>query len=479
MRDHKHALAGGLWLAVALYTYYAARVVPLVLAAFVLYLALFHWGALRARWRPWALGLGVAAALSLPLWIAIARTPGGEARLAVVGAPLQALLRGDPRPALANVLGTLGMAAVTGDPEALYNIPGRPVFDPLGALLFAVGLAFSARRWRQPRHALMLLWLAGGLAPAFLSVPAASLGHTIAAQPAFYLFPAIGLAGVAVSAREWPSGPFVTVGLSLAFLLITALRDGRDYFVRWPALPEVRRLYRADLHEAAPGLQALPAGSPLGLASYNLHPADALALGLEAPGRGLQPRPFNPAWAWLWPAGDRPVLLLGTSPGDGAFGVMGPAGPYEVRSSRNPAHAVPEAPLEAAFTNGWTCTGYTLAREADTVTLDTYWRVGESYAAPVPRPVEVISGTPLPLKFFSHVLGADGSVLAGDDRLDLDPAYLRAGDEFIQRFQLALPAGLAAGDYVVQVGLYDPATSVRVPLVNGEDRLVLTTLSVP
>jgi hypothetical protein len=284
---------------------------------------------------------------------------------------------------------------------------------------------------------------------------------------------------VAVAAREWPSGPFVTVGLSLAFLLVTGLRDGRDYFVRWAALPEVRRLYRADLHDAAPTLRALPAGSPVGLASYNLHPADALALGLETPGRGLQPRPFSPARAWLWPAGDEPVLLLGTSPADGAFGVAGPAGHFEVRSSRNPAYAAPEAPLEVAFANGWTCTGYTLARKADAMTLDTYWRVDEGYVPPAPRPVEVISGTPLPLKFFSHVLDADGGVLAGDDRLDLDPAYLRAGDEFIQRFQLALPAGLAAGEYVVQVGLYDPATGARVPLANGEDRLVLTTLSVP
>jgi hypothetical protein len=421
----------------------------------------------------------VAAVLALPLAVAIARTPGAEARLGVVGAPLQALLRGDPGPALRTTLGTLGMLAVAGDPEALYNIPARPVFEPLGALLMAVGAGLSAWRWRQPRQAFMLLWLLGGLAPAFVSVPAGSMGHTLAAQPAVYLFPALGLAGVAVAARDWRSGPFVTVGLSLAFVSILLLRDVRDYFVRWPALPEVRRLYRADLHEAAASLRALPAGSPLGLASYNLHPADALALQLETPGRGLQPRVFNPARAWLAPAADWPVLLLGSAATDEAFGEARPRGHYEVRSSRNAGLAAPEAVLAASFANGWACTGYTLAASAGGVTLDTYWRVGVDYVPPGPRPVEVLAGTPLPLKFFSHVLGADGSVLAGDDRLDVDPAYLRAGDEFIQRFELALPVDLAAGDYVVQVGVYDPESGARVPLTSGEDRLVLTQLSVP
>jgi 4-amino-4-deoxy-L-arabinose transferase-like glycosyltransferase len=471
----------GLCLALALYTYYAARVVPVMLLAFVVYMAVFHRAELRARWRAWAVTAGVAAVLVLPLGVAIARTPGGEARIGVVGQPLRALLNGDPGPALANTRETLGMFAFTGDPEALYNIPGRPVFEALGATLFAVGVAVSAWRWRQPRHAFMLLWLVGGLAPAFVSVPAASLGHTITAQLAFYVFPALGLAAVSVAARGWRSRPWVTVFLALVFLGVTASRDLRDYFVRWPALPEVRRLYRADLHAAAPSLRALPAGSALGLTSHNLHPADPLALALETDGRDLQPRVFNPAWAWLQPAGDWPVLLRSSAPAEGAFGLAPLETSFALRPSDLEAWAAPEMPLAAAFENGWVCTGYTLAKvdETGALALYTYWRIGPDYVATPPRPVEVLAGTPVPLKFFSHLLDPAGAVLAGDDRLDVDPAYLRAGDEFIQLFVLSVPAELAAGEYRLQVGVYDPQTGARVLTETGEDRLVLTSVTWP
>lgn len=476
------AMLGGVWLAGAVYTYYAGRVAPVILLAFGVYLAVFHREWLRARWRVWALGLGVAAVLVVPLAAAIARTPGSEARIGVVGAPLAALLRGDAGPALANTLGTLGMFAFTGDPEALYNIPGRPVFEPLGALLFAIGVGVALWRWRQPRQAFVLLWLVGGLAPAFVSVPAASLGHTIAAQPVAYVFPALGLASVAAAARDWRSGGIVTVGLALAFLVVTARRDLTDYFVRWPALPEVRRLYRADLHEAAPALRALPAGSAVGLASYNLHPADPLALALETEGRALQPRVFNPARAWLMPAADWPVLLRSSAPAVGAFGLAPLASEFEVVSSFRADWPEPEAPLSVTFENGWVCLGYTLGQSdlMGVVDVYTYWRMGPGYVPPPPRPVEVLSGTPLPLRLFAHLLDTDGSVLAGDDRLDVDPATLRPGDVFVQWQHLETLALLASGAEVpLQVGLYDPQTGVRVRTETGDDRLILTRLQWP
>jgi hypothetical protein len=268
--------------------------------------------------------------------------------------------------------------------------------------------------------------------------------------------------------------------LAALYLALVAARDLPDYFGRWPALGQVRLLYRADLHAAGPALRALPAGSALALGSPALHPADALALGLETPGQDLRPRVFSPARAWLFPMEDVPALLpaaAGESPVAGEW----PEGePYVLRPARLAAGAQPAVPLGAAFDNGWTCLGYTLqpasAEPATHLTVDTYWRVEAGYAAPAPRPVEVLAGTPLPLRFFAHVLGAEGSVLAGDDRLDVDPATLRAGDVFIQRFAWALPA--EPGRYPVQVGIYDPASGARATLQSGEDALRLTVIEV-
>jgi hypothetical protein len=157
-------------------------------------------------------------------------------------------------------------------------------------------------------------------------------------------------------------------------------------------------------------------------------------------------------------------------------------GAYALVPSRLVAMTVPEVPLAVGFENGWEYLGYTLVLPGfrGVVEVYSYWRVGPDYVPPAPRPVEVLAGTPLPLRIFAHLLDNDGSVLAGDDRLDVDPAYLRAGDEFIQRQRLETMALLAEGVAVpLQIGLYDPQTGVRVLTTTGDDRLLLTRVTWP
>jgi hypothetical protein len=85
------------------------------------------------------------------------------------------------------------MFSLNGDPEWLYNISGRPVFDPVTAIPFYGGVILALARWRRPEYGFILLWLAIGIAPAMPSWPPGSLGHTIAAQPVAFLFPALAL----------------------------------------------------------------------------------------------------------------------------------------------------------------------------------------------------------------------------------------------------------------------------------------------
>jgi len=133
----------GLVLGASLYTYPAARLLPLLLALFGIYLMLFHRDRFRRHWRGFLLALAVAVVLAVPLGAAIARGRseaavegvGADARLAELAVPLRELRSGDPRPLLENVWTTLGMFHATGDPEWLYNIPGRPVFNLVGGAL--------------------------------------------------------------------------------------------------------------------------------------------------------------------------------------------------------------------------------------------------------------------------------------------------------------------------------------------------------
>ena len=487
------AILAGVCLSLSLYTYFAARTVPLILLAFAAYLALFHWPILRIHWRNFALAFIVAGVLTAPLARAIATMPGGETRLNVVGQPLQELLQGNFGYALRNTAETLGMFAFTGDPEFLYNLPHRPVFEWFGAALFLVGLLISLWRWRQPKYTFLLLWLVCGLAPAFVSTPSASLGHTIAAQPVVYLFPATALTALIhhkdtktprnlrafVSLAPFRESWLMPLSVSL-FLGLTATRDLRDYFTRWPALPEVRYLYRAELHEAAQALRALPSQpEPLALASRDLHQADVAALRLETADMSLAPRLFNPARAWLFPNQIGTALLRQSAPTNGEFGQPILDVPFALVPTLYTRGYFPQVELSAVFTNGWVCQGYTLLRYPDpnAVRLYTYWRVGPTFTPPPPRDLGLLSGSPLALKIFSHVLNPDGTLLAGDDRLDVDPATLRPGDDFVQLLGIPLPPDLPDGVYPIEIGLYDPVGGARVPLSDGADHLTLTLLS--
>jgi hypothetical protein len=268
--------------------------------------------------------------------------------------------------------------------------------------------------------------------------------------------------------------------LPFLFLALTAARDLRDYFVRWPALPEVRYLYRAELHEAAQALRALPREPErLALASRDLHQADVAALQLDTPGLNLQPRLFNPARAWLFPNQIGTALLRQSAPTNGEFGQPVLETPYALVPTLYTRGYFPQVELSAGFANGWVCRGYILLHDPDpnTVRLYTYWQIESNFTPPPPRDVGRLSGSPLALKIFSHVLSPQGTLLAGDDRLDVDPASLRPGDDFVQALTIPLPSGLPGGAYPIEIGLYDPASGARVPLSDGTDHLTLTTLS--
>ena len=90
-------------------------------------------------------------------------------------------------------LGTLGMFTFAGDPEWLYNVEHRPVFDWITGLFFYLGVIICLVRLKRMESGFALVWLIVGIAPAFVSIPAASFSHTIAALPVVYMLAAVGV----------------------------------------------------------------------------------------------------------------------------------------------------------------------------------------------------------------------------------------------------------------------------------------------
>jgi len=538
----------GILLAAALYTYTASRLLPFILAGFGFYLALARRDQFRRWWRPLLVTLLVATALTVPLWIAIAQGRseaaaqgiGADARVAELAVPLQELRAGNPRPLLESIWTTLGMFHATGDPEWLYNIPNRPVFNLWGGVLLWAGVALCLYRWRQPRYFFMLLWLVLGLLPAFISVPPASLGHTILVQPVAYILPALALteagrwvklqigksANPQFADRNSPSipssirpfadsqirhsllffGPCSLFILLFVFLTTNCIRDLRDYFIVWPQQDMVRYLYRADYREAAWYLKAHPEITDTTISSALMGPWDRVALEVDVQRSDAAIRLFNPERALVWVAEEGPSPVLLTSYPDPAPPIDGlleaTAAPPQAISSRLTLYMLPALssfqslisaphpptprPL-ADFANGLRLTEAHWA-DADPLTpgqeavLLTTWLVARPLDLPFmpivanPPPPGVYSGPRLAA--FTHVLASDGTLLASDDGLWVDPSTLRPGDQFIQAHRFQVPSDVPDGPYTLELGLYDPLTGKRWVTVDtagepGADRVLL------
>jgi hypothetical protein len=513
----------GLLLGATLYTYTASRLLPILLAIFVAYLALFHRDIFEAHWRGMIVAFAVMAVLAAPMGIVVARGRtknavegiGADARVTELAEPLRQLRDGDPGPLLRSTWRTLGMFHATGDPEWLYNISGRPVFNLLGGVLLWVGVALCLYRWRQPRCFLLLSWLGVGLSPAFISTPPSSLGHTILAQPVAYILPALACLGGRLRKREGhetehegretaearpPVAALTIICLLLAafFVVTNSVRDLRDYFLVWPEREMVRVLYRADYRETAHYLNAHRQLKDLAIASTLLGPWDRLALDVDTR-RDVDVRLFDPGRSLVWVGRQQRSVVILTAWPPASPTIKGTLDRHttasESLSTDLKLHtlSVPDEFQEGAdgsgshrFSNGLVLTGaYWLDRSRLTpgqeAELITTWVLTEPIDLP---PLTIIANPPPPgvyagprLAVFAHLLASDVQAggghrerppLAVDDGLWVDPLTLEPGDQFIQIHRFLIPHDPAAGSYEVELGLYDPMTGDRWAVLDGD-----------
>ena len=165
------------------------------------------------------------------------------------------------------------------------------MFDPVLALLFYAGVALCLWRWREPRHAFVLLWLAASVIPSLVTVDAPSTIRMINALPVLMLFPLLA----ASAATRWGKsrygrsvkrnaarlihfGPQLSTlwtrlstdlvttlaGWALVLLLLYHSWATVDGLWRvWPASDEVQFVWQAALTEAGAHLDAAADTGPV------------------------------------------------------------------------------------------------------------------------------------------------------------------------------------------------------------------------
>jgi 4-amino-4-deoxy-L-arabinose transferase-like glycosyltransferase len=516
-------LLSGLLLAAGLYTYSAAKALPGALALFVLYLAIFHRQRLRGRCIALLLAAILVAGLTWPLYHYLQTHESSDTRTAQIGAPLEALKHGDPRPILENTLITLGTFGFKGDPKWRHNVAGRAAFTLVGALFFYGGLCLALRRWRQPGYTLLLLWWAAGLLPSITTIDAPSSNRLIASLVPTYLILALGMA----EAGRWLLDRWrrALPALSVAGLIVGAWEGSTalvPYFRSWPDHPEVREIYQATLTEVMSYLDSRAEGLPLCIGEPFLYDNY-----LWLPSRTLRRtdpaaiRWFNPASALVFPAGgvetryvfphhapDADPILAGdwfanltaeatsehhTRTGEPVYVVYrlearaklvekltatAASGPVwtsgEVEFAAEPAPGTRQPhDLPVNFGHQIAFLGYEVARTeakpSDWVTVLTYWRV----LAPMDPPLAA---------FFVHLLDSHSQMRGQHDGLGARSPDWQPGDVILQLHRFQVGPDTPPGHYWLELGAYTWVNWERLSVYEGDvavgDRLLLLQVAV-
>ena len=474
----RYALAG-LSGAVTMYTYQSSRLFPLLIALAFLYL----W-ACRGRRFSWpgvAGFAGTMAAVTVPLaWYYLNHPIVFSARIEQVGAGGADVWEG-----LAN---TLGMFSLQGDITWKFNLPGKPVFDPLVSGLFYLGTIVSLRRWRQPPYGLLLLWVAVMLLPTILSTESPHFLRAMGIMPAVYLLPGVGAIWLVGLLGRWAGALSGSRAASLVYLVLAvwlavgATTTYRDYFGEWAASPNSYEVYNGDVQDAARYLNTLD-GSQTAMFSTQYY-RHYTVLFLERRSLDLRwfdgrqslplPEPDGRDVVYIYPASAMPARSLIES-------VLGPEslvkeghGPHgqlsflayrlsAARLTRARSNLVPPTLTSARIGREVELMGYQAGgrgaavrpevRPGETLPLTLYWRV--------------LQGTDADYSFFSHLLDTDGRMWGQGDTNKYWSQEWRPGDLVLGRYDIEVDSKTPAGRYTIEVGVFDRQTGTRLGVSTG------------
>ncbi len=428
-----------------------------------------------------------------------------------------AALRAAMSPAhiLASIIDGLAAIFPHGDTNPAFNLPGRPLFGPLSAILLLVGAGHGLRYWRRPAAFLPVLAATIGLIPALLSTEPGAFIALTGALPALMLLTGRG-ADLALEALVdhrpalRPALPWLAAGL----IAVNALWTGSDLFVHFPAQPAVRQAFNAGRGALAAHLDRTAHRIPTVVCSPRLQdtaaqPGDPLLLDLmmhreDVPLRyvdcanglilaeGGAPQQFaftdrtiieriHPALR-VWLEGQPPVPVPGLADGsvlqvDVARALGDTAGRFLTTA---PTGWAPESPggagaatLPVRFGGNITYLGYELPDDptyapGDVVPVITYWRTD----GPVPRD----------LRIFTHVLSDPAAIVSQSSVINVWPPSLHNRDVFLQVSYVTLPDSIPPGQYDLSIGAYQAGSGQRLPVFDGDrvrgDRLFLYQITV-
>ena len=470
----------GVLLAGAMYAYQGAWIIPFLMIPTVGWLLLWQWRVRKTAeqqrlWRGAIVTAGVALVVVAPLGWFISQHVDlvllRPAQLSIVGettSPADNSVQ-DAVWATAKMFGPLG---APGDSDPRRNVPGLPALSLWLALPFYLGLLITLRWVVQPAYAIPLIGLVGLLLPGVFSEYAPHFHRILGAAAPTALLCAIGLDWL----WQWrPRGLTIVRWTAIAALLLGGATESYNYFVRWAQLHDLFHAFDVGLWQVGQQIATQPADAPVYLTPRSAdHPTLAFAWTTRD---GAHPPPvtFDGRYGFPLTAGSTtaaelyaviehedfrtPLLLPGLFPTATVTAEIADSqGTVYARFYQRPAGATsqrqPQQRLTVALGDGMALTGYdvqpTPLKAGGILYLQLYWAVTTPPTAD--------------WTVFTHLLKqeADGAMtfITGHDSRpgegSLPTPRWQAGWQILDEYQLALPADLAPGNYLLAVGMYQP-----------------------
>jgi 4-amino-4-deoxy-L-arabinose transferase-like glycosyltransferase len=479
--------AAGLLIGLSAYTYLAARLFPVLLAAALLLPLLLDPDTRRLRLRQLLFVALVALLTALPLLAYFYFNPDAFwVRIGQVAPSAESLTLTD------SLLRSFAMFFLRGDPYLRFNLPGLPLFDFVTGGLLLVGWLFCLLRYRRfpydwQRAAVSLLLLA----PLVMILPTALAVSEIVPSnlralgliPFIFFLPPIGLIALLRDVERRAGRPPLTRAVSvtvLFILLVGGVITQHRYFRQWATQPDLLLINDGDLTAAAAWLDETLAAFPPGeqpavyVASVHYrHPTLAFlsanydrlkwlpgshALVFPAAGPALYLYPANspaPEWALPWLEAEGPPEIITADNGVELFRVYRLSEPPALPAATEPA------PRTAANFGGLIALDAIITEPAaagETLPLTLRWTV--TAAAPAGGAYST----------FAHLEDMNGHRWSQIDQDGYPAEQWQPGEVILERIDLPVPPGMPPGEgglYRLRLGRFDPATGDRLPRVDA------------
>ena len=227
----------GLSLGLSLYTYMAARLLPVLFAVVVIAALVQTRGQKTIRrqmLRAAIVMVVVAFGIALPLGLYFLSHPSSFLSHFVGASLFMDPTYADNSPLIRlvlNALKTVGMFGLVSDGNVRYNPATRPALDPILSIWLLAGVVLAVSRWRRLPYGFALAWLAiFGLAGLFSDTAPNSL-RMLGVLPVVCLLSVLAMleCGRRLATRR----PWLATWLPLPFLLVSGLLGLRSYFGAW------------------------------------------------------------------------------------------------------------------------------------------------------------------------------------------------------------------------------------------------------